>query len=53
MNACIGSTSARACANAGITQHVYFPDAPGIEGWVEAVEKGCREAKLPLPVAAV
>ncbi|PNW79282.1 hypothetical protein CHLRE_09g409100v5 [Chlamydomonas reinhardtii] len=53
VNACIGSTSARACANAGITQHVYFPDAPGIEGWVEAVEKGCREAKLPLPVAAV
>ncbi|KAG2437462.1 hypothetical protein HXX76_006112 [Chlamydomonas incerta] len=53
VNACIGSTSAKACANAGISQHVFFPDAPGIEGWVEAVERGCREAKLPLPAAAV
>ncbi|KXZ49584.1 hypothetical protein GPECTOR_20g440 [Gonium pectorale] len=53
VNACIGSTSARACASAGITQHVVYPEAPGIEGWVEAVERGCREAKLPLPAAAV
>lgn len=33
---CIGETSARACAAAGITRVVY-PDAPGIEGWVESV----------------
>ncbi|KAG2426129.1 hypothetical protein HYH02_014844 [Chlamydomonas schloesseri] len=52
VNACIGSTSAKACANAGITQHVVFPDAPGIEGWVEAVERGCRDAQLPLPQPA-
>ncbi|GLC37636.1 hypothetical protein PLESTF_001639600 [Pleodorina starrii] len=51
VNACIGSTSARACASAGISQHVFFPDAPGIEGWVEAVERGCRERQLAAPTA--
>ncbi|KAG2488513.1 hypothetical protein HYH03_013016 [Edaphochlamys debaryana] len=51
INACIGSTSAKACANAGINKHVYFPDAPGIEGWVEAVEQGCKDMNLKLPAA--
>ncbi|PNH03285.1 Uroporphyrinogen-III synthase, chloroplastic, partial [Tetrabaena socialis] len=51
VNACIGSTSARACASAGITAHVCYPEAPGIEGWVEAVERGCREMQLALPAA--
>ncbi|EFJ40450.1 hypothetical protein VOLCADRAFT_69473, partial [Volvox carteri f. nagariensis] len=46
INACIGSTSAKACASAGITENVYYPDSPGMEGWVEAVERGCRDAQL-------
>ncbi|GFR40246.1 hypothetical protein Agub_g817 [Astrephomene gubernaculifera] len=43
VNACIGSTSAKACASAGITQHVVYPEAPGVEGWADAVERGWRE----------
>ncbi|GLI66857.1 hypothetical protein VaNZ11_010844 [Volvox africanus] len=46
VNACIGSTSAKACASAGITENVYFPDSPGIEGWVDAVDRGCRDLQL-------
>jgi uroporphyrinogen-III synthase len=34
--ACIGETSARACAAAGL-ERVHFPEAPGIDGWAEAV----------------
>ena len=39
--ACIGLTSARACAAAGLTR-VYYPDAPGVEGWAEAVQAALR-----------
>ncbi|GIL68477.1 hypothetical protein Vafri_21746 [Volvox africanus] len=46
VNACIGSTSAKACASAGITENVYFPDSPGIDGWVDAVERGCKDMQL-------
>lgn len=53
MNACIGSTSAKACASVGITENVYFPDAPGIEGWVEAVERGWKELQLARTAAIV
>lgn len=53
VNACIGSTSARACAKEGITRCVHYPEAPGIEGWVDAVLDGCRELNLPLPEAAL
>ncbi|KAF5837730.1 tetrapyrrole biosynthesis, uroporphyrinogen III synthase [Dunaliella salina] len=41
VNVCIGSTSARACEAAGLSK-VYFPEAPGIEGWVECVVQQCR-----------
>lgn len=34
--ACIGETSARACHGAGLAR-VYYPEAPGIEGWAQAV----------------
>ncbi len=53
VNACIGSTSARACAKEGVMRCVHYPDAPGIEGWVEAVVAGCKELNLPLPEAAL
>ncbi|KAJ9527343.1 hypothetical protein QJQ45_025608 [Haematococcus lacustris] len=33
---CIGSTSAKACASAGLTR-VFHPSDPGIPGWVEQV----------------
>lgn len=35
-NVCIGSTSARACEAAGLS-NILFPEYPGIEGWVECV----------------
>ncbi|GIL92407.1 hypothetical protein Vretimale_6475 [Volvox reticuliferus] len=53
VNACIGATSAKACAAAGITENVYFPDSPSIEGWVDAVERGCKDLLLALPAATV
>lgn len=34
--ACIGETSAAACAAAGLG-NIHFPDAPGVEGWAAAV----------------
>ena len=39
--ACIGLTSARAAAAAGLSR-VYYPDAPGVEGWAEAVQAALR-----------
>jgi len=42
---CIGSTSARACKAVGLTK-VYFPDSPGIPGWVDCVEKAVAELGL-------
>jgi len=35
--ACIGSTSAKAALSLGLTE-VYFPEEPGIEGWMEAIQ---------------
>jgi uroporphyrinogen-III synthase len=46
VNACIGATSAKACASIGITQNVVFPESPGIEGWAECVVGACRERSL-------
>ena len=51
INACIGSTSARACDSAGIHQGVVFPDAPGIDGWVDCVVAACK-AKGVAPAPA-
>jgi uroporphyrinogen-III synthase len=37
--ACIGETSAEACRELGWSEgQIFYPDKPGIEGWVEAVE---------------
>jgi hypothetical protein len=35
--ACIGETSASAAGAAGL-RRIHFPDAPGVDGWVEAVQ---------------
>lgn len=40
--ACIGATSARAAREAGF-EHVHYPDAPGIDGWMKAV---CEAMKV-------
>ena len=38
--ACIGETSARCCAEMGWDQaHIFYPEKPGIEGWVEAIDQ--------------
>jgi len=34
--ACIGSTSATAARKAGLTR-IFYPESPGIEGWVESI----------------
>jgi uroporphyrinogen-III synthase len=41
--ACIGETSATACSAAGL-ERIHFPDAPGVDGWVEAVADALRGA---------
>ena len=38
--ACIGETSARACRECGWKENqIFYPESPGIEGWVEAIQK--------------
>lgn len=38
--ACIGETSARCCVEMGWDQeHIFYPEKPGIEGWVEAIDQ--------------
>lgn len=39
--ACIGLTSARAAAAAGL-RGIYYPDQPGVEGWASAVLEALR-----------
>lgn len=40
--ACIGSTSAEAARKAGLTK-VFYPDSPGIDGWVSSVMEALQE----------
>lgn len=38
--ACIGETSAEACRKSGWGEdEIFYPEKPGIEGWVEAIEE--------------
>lgn len=38
--ACIGITSASACKEFGWKDdHIFFPEAPGLEGWVDAIRE--------------
>jgi len=39
--ACIGHTSAAAAVRAGL-RHVHYPDSPGVDGWVTAVQAALR-----------
>lgn len=42
--ACIGETSAEACRKNGWDESdIFYPDKPGIEGWVEAIEKAVEK----------
>lgn len=44
--ACIGETSAEACRGAGWPETaIFYPDKPGIEGWVEAVSEALAAAQ--------
>jgi len=45
--ACIGETSASACREKGWPEErIFFPDKPGIPGWVEAVENAAESLHL-------
>ena len=45
--ACIGETSATACREMGWPEdRIFFPQNPGIEGWVEAVEQATQSLHL-------
>mmetsp|Transcript_26764 Transcript_26764/g.58348 ORF Transcript_26764/g.58348 Transcript_26764/m.58348 type:complete len:299 (-) Transcript_26764:461-1357(-) len=47
LNVCIGSTSARACDKVGLVkERVYYPEDPGIEGWVDCVKQAVKEHGL-------
>uniref|UniRef100_A0A7S4ATH7 Uroporphyrinogen-III synthase n=1 Tax=Pseudo-nitzschia australis TaxID=44445 RepID=A0A7S4ATH7_9STRA len=44
--ACIGETSASACEELGWEENqIFFPESPGLEGWVEAIQKATEFAK--------
>ena len=45
--ACIGETSAAACREKGWSEdRIFYPDKPGIDGWVEAVEQATQSFHL-------
>lgn len=47
LTACIGETSAQACRDKGWKeQHIFFPDKPGITGWVDAVKRAIENVKI-------
>ena len=44
--ACIGETSATACKELGWNENqIFFPEAPGLEGWVEAIQRAVEFSK--------
>lgn len=44
--ACIGGTSASACKELGWRDdQIFFPKAPGLDGWVEAIQKATEAVK--------
>lgn len=44
--ACIGGTSATACREYGWKDdQIFFPEAPGLDGWVEAIRNAIEAAK--------
>lgn len=46
MAACIGETSATACKQLGWEENqIFFPESPGLEGWVESIRQATEETK--------
>jgi uroporphyrinogen-III synthase len=46
--ACIGETSAQACREEGWPEErIFYPDQPGIAGWVEAVQEATKSLTHP------
>jgi uroporphyrinogen-III synthase len=44
--ACIGETSATACKELGWEENqIFFPENPGLDGWVEAIHKAIEVSK--------
>eukprot|EP00537_Pseudo-nitzschia_pungens_P000804 CAMPEP_0172375854 /NCGR_PEP_ID=MMETSP1060-20121228/63708_1 /TAXON_ID=37318 /ORGANISM="Pseudo-nitzschia pungens, Strain cf. cingulata" /LENGTH=259 /DNA_ID=CAMNT_0013103141 /DNA_START=160 /DNA_END=939 /DNA_ORIENTATION=- len=44
--ACIGQTSASACRELGWKENqIFYPEAPGLEGWVEAIQEAIEVSK--------
>jgi uroporphyrinogen-III synthase len=44
--ACIGETSATACKELGWEEdQIFFPENPGLDGWVEAIHKAIKVSK--------
>jgi len=44
LSVCIGTTSARACDAAGLPRaRIFYPESPGVEGWIEAVLRAFKE----------
>lgn len=42
--ACIGETSASAAKRLGVDPaRIYWPDAPGVEGWVDAIQRALQD----------
>eukprot|EP00166_Cyanidium_caldarium_P005874 ctg_748.g265 len=44
--ACIGETSAQAASRGGFTR-VYCPEAPGMDGWIGAIEQAMAQLQKP------
>lgn len=45
--ACIGETSAKACRGHSWNENqIFYPEAPGIEGWVEAIKDAVEDVNL-------
>lgn len=45
--ACIGETSATACrGHSWVESQIYFPESPGIEGWIDAIRFAVEDIKV-------
>jgi uroporphyrinogen-III synthase len=45
--ACIGETSAKACRGHNWDEsRIFFPDKPGLDGWVKAIQQAAEDIKL-------
>jgi len=48
--ACIGETSATACrGHSWLEGQIYYPESPGIEGWVDSIQKAVEDIMKVAP----